>query len=837
MARLTSSWVIAPTPRPMTRSEHFLAHIDLEQRVLEGLDRAGHVALDDEQELFPLARLERGLQVLQRDPGPPLGEHGVALARLAPLGDLPGHPVVVDDQEAVAGAGHRGEAEHHAPAGTAARPAPARRSRRASPGPGRTPRPRRSSRRRAACRAAPARWPPGRGRGPGAPRWPRPGACWSGLARRSSSASAVSTTASSRSSMPMPSRAETSTNRVLPPNSSATRPYSVSWERTRAGSAPSLSILLTATTIGTPAAWAWLSASVGLRLHAVVGGDHEHDQVGGLRAAGPHGGERLVARGVDERDLALLAVHLGGDLVGADVLGDAARLAGHHVGVPDRVEQLGLAVVDVTHDGDHRRPGDQGVLVALVLAELDVERLQQLPVLFLRGDDLDVVVELGAEQLQRLVVDRLGGGDHLAQVEQHLDQRGRVDADLVGEVAQRGAAGQPDDLAVAARDRARRRSAGACMLSNSWRRCLARLAAARRPAAGPPERTLGAAAAAATAAAWPPAVIPGRAAAPPPPPPPGRGAPVPGPPRPPPPGRPRRRRRRRRDHRRPDRRDRRRDHRGRAAAACCSGWAAGRRDGPCSPGWAVPGRRPAGPAGRGPPGRGPPWPGDAGPALPGPGWPGRAARHAGPSPCRRRREHRGCYRDAGRAAGHRGRRAGGHQAGARPVPLPAAALTRAALSWTALACAVRLPDHRDAGRGPGAGHRAAARAARAGRRAAVRRHRGNRGPRRSGRGATGTRGGRWAPRPRRAPAGRPLPGSAPAGAACGRSLTSGPDAAAAGACGRAGPGRGPGRPPLPSAGRPASRGALPLRPSARGLGSLGPELIFKPANYWRLDGG
>ena len=62
--------------------------------------------------------------------------------------------------------------------------------------------------------------------------------------------------------MPVPCRAETSTNRFWPPNSSATRPYSVSWARTLAGSAPSLSILLTATTIGTSAAWAWLSASV-----------------------------------------------------------------------------------------------------------------------------------------------------------------------------------------------------------------------------------------------------------------------------------------------------------------------------------------------------------------------------------------------------------------------------------------------------------------------------------------------------------------------------------------------------------------------------------------------
>ena len=239
-----------------------------------------------------------------------------------------------------------------------------------------------------------------------------------------------------------------------------------------------------------------------LRLHAVVGRDHEHHEVGGLRPAGTHGGEGLVTRGVDERDLPLLAVHFRGDLVGTDVLGDAARFAGRHVGVPDRVEELGLAVVDVAHHGHHRRPGDQGFLAALVLTELDVERLQQLPVLFLRGDDLDVVVELRPEQLQRLVVHRLGGGDHLAQVEHDLDQRGRVDPDLVGEVAQRRATGQPDGLAVAARDRHaadRRRLHVVEFLAA----CLARLPGARGPATGAPEGTLGAAAAAAATAGTP----------------------------------------------------------------------------------------------------------------------------------------------------------------------------------------------------------------------------------------------------------------------------------------------------------------------------------------------
>jgi len=44
-------------------------------------------------------------------------------------------------------------------------------------------------------------------------------------------------------------------------------------------------------------------------------------------------------------------------LIGADMLGDAARLVRRHVGGAQRVEQRGLAVVDMAHDGDHGRPG------------------------------------------------------------------------------------------------------------------------------------------------------------------------------------------------------------------------------------------------------------------------------------------------------------------------------------------------------------------------------------------------------------------------------------------------------------------------------------------------
>ena len=93
-----------------------------------------------------------------------------------------------------------------------------------------------------------------------------------------------------------------------------------------------------------------LDGFLGLRHDAVVGRHHQDHDVGRLRAAGTHGGERLVARRVEERDHAARRFHV----VGTDVLGDAAGFARGHLGAADVVEQRGLAVIDVAHDRDDR---------------------------------------------------------------------------------------------------------------------------------------------------------------------------------------------------------------------------------------------------------------------------------------------------------------------------------------------------------------------------------------------------------------------------------------------------------------------------------------------------
>src|ERR1039457_1712438 len=91
-----------------------------------------------------------------------------------------------------------------------------------------------------------------------------------------------------------------------------------------------------------------------LRHDAVVGRDHQDDDVRGLGAARAHQGERLVPRRIEEDD----GLAFRDDAMGDDVLRNAAGLALGDVLLADRIELRGLAVVDVTHAGHDRRARD-----------------------------------------------------------------------------------------------------------------------------------------------------------------------------------------------------------------------------------------------------------------------------------------------------------------------------------------------------------------------------------------------------------------------------------------------------------------------------------------------
>ncbi len=92
-----------------------------------------------------------------------------------------------------------------------------------------------------------------------------------------------------------------------------------------------------------------------LRHHAVVGRNHQDDDIGDLGAARTHAGKGLVTRSIDEDDLATVLL----DVISTDVLRDATGFAPRHIGLADGIQQRSFTVIDVAHDGDHGRPADQ----------------------------------------------------------------------------------------------------------------------------------------------------------------------------------------------------------------------------------------------------------------------------------------------------------------------------------------------------------------------------------------------------------------------------------------------------------------------------------------------
>ncbi len=114
-------------------------------------------------------------------------------------------------------------------------------------------------------------------------------------------------------------------------------------------------------------------------------------------------------------------------------------------------------MVDVAHDGHHRRAGTQ-VLLALFLFLFEVLRLELGFLLLAPVDQADLRADLGREQLDHVVAERLGGGDHLALEEQEPDHVPGRTVELGPELARRGA--PLDDHLEVGHRRVRRRVGG-----------------------------------------------------------------------------------------------------------------------------------------------------------------------------------------------------------------------------------------------------------------------------------------------------------------------------------------------------------------------------------------
>ena len=143
----------------------------------------------------------------------------------------------------------------------------------------------------------------------------------------------------------------------------------------------------------------------------VVSRDDDDGEVGHLGTTGTHGRKCLMTRGIEEGDVTSV---LKSYAVCADVLGDAASLTGDDIGLADVVEQRGLTVVDMTHDGDHRRTGDEVLLGVGHFVALDLLGKPG-------GDKLDLVTELLGHEDEGLGVETLVDGHHQAEAHAGCD--------------------------------------------------------------------------------------------------------------------------------------------------------------------------------------------------------------------------------------------------------------------------------------------------------------------------------------------------------------------------------------------------------------------------------
>ena len=110
-------------------------------------------------------------------------------------------------------------------------------------------------------------------------------------------------------------------------------------------------------------------------------------------------------------------------------------------GLADPVEQQRLAVVDVAHDGDDRRPRPQRArLLGLSVVFREVAGLERGLLLLARVDQLDPRADLGGEQLDHVVGERLGRRHHLALEEEEADDVAGGAVELRTELLGRGAA-------------------------------------------------------------------------------------------------------------------------------------------------------------------------------------------------------------------------------------------------------------------------------------------------------------------------------------------------------------------------------------------------------------
>ena len=96
--------------------------------------------------------------------------------------------------------------------------------------------------------------------------------------------------------------------------------------------------------------------------HAIIRCHYQNRNICGVCTTHTHGSKRLMSRCIQESNG--LPVYING--ISTDMLGNTASFLIGNVGLTDRIQKRGLTMVDMPHNTDDRRSGNQSFLCILV---------------------------------------------------------------------------------------------------------------------------------------------------------------------------------------------------------------------------------------------------------------------------------------------------------------------------------------------------------------------------------------------------------------------------------------------------------------------------------------
>ena len=171
-----------------------------------------------------------------------------------------------------------------------------------------------------------------------------------------------------------------------------------------------------------------------LRHNTIISCHDQHDDVRYLRTARTHQCERFVTRSVEEYDPPPFARFVwirNLDRVGSDMLSDAASLTLRYMRLTNGIQQAGLAVIDVSHDSDHRS-SHIGVFHGF-WSDLEFRLDRHI----LEGAERDIEAEVPADLLRHIGVERLIDRCHDPSLKEYSNDILRLDLGLLGKLSNR----------------------------------------------------------------------------------------------------------------------------------------------------------------------------------------------------------------------------------------------------------------------------------------------------------------------------------------------------------------------------------------------------------------